>query len=166
MKTAELLASLQDYLGPKPNINLIPTATCVDRFEQLLVDARFVSESDQLFRRRILGTDALGSNVYGFDLARRWSRKPTRVPQLIVESRLVIAYAPEAELLIRRSEENYLVISVSGVPGADYHARIVLDTRHNDPFALSMRRHGIQKGNRNIPPQELDVFLQRIFSEL
>lgn len=164
--TFECLSSLGQLIMGSSRAQISEEVRRLREMEKWLAGAHFLSSQNEIIRP--VGP-IVSDRVSQFQLARRWHRRPTRVPMLIVESRLVIASTLTAELLIQRSEENYVVIrpfvnEPAGMVG--HQVEVKLDVRHEDPFQLSLRRNGINSDQRFLDKTMIGDFLQRLFGQL
>lgn len=139
-------------------------------FEKWLTDAHFVCDSsDILVRVEKIPSLERSPRSIRFLFARRWQRKPMRIPMLIIESRIVLSKDVLVELVIQRSEENYLV--VSAVPGSTvdtcaYAVDALLDSRHDDIFPLALRRMNVRSGRTIVEAERIGPFLKTILDRL
>lgn len=164
--TFECLFSLGQLITSSSKASVAEEACSLHVMEKWLSGARFVPASDE--RIRPIG-EVKSGRASQFVLSKRWHRRPTRVAQLIVESRMVIASALTAEILVQRSEENYVIIRPFVNEPANmrgYQAILQLDTRHEDSFQLSLRRNGISPGTTFFDQSAIGDFLQKLFGQL
>lgn len=132
-------------------------------FEKWLTEAHFTRVPEE-FVRCITQDDQAQFHLY-----HRWARKPMKMPSLIIESRIIFSFTSTAELVIQRSEDNFIVVATAPsdtIGSFQYATHVVLDTRHDDIFALALRHRGIRSGKEVLSHSHTIEFLQSVFSQI
>lgn len=132
-------------------------------FEKWLHEARFVKSPEE-YVRCIEQDDRIQFHLY-----RRWSRKPMRIPALIIESRMVISHVSTVEFVIQRSEDNFVVVAIApsdAIGSYQYTTHVQLDTRHDDVFSLALRHNGIRPGKVVLNHVCTIDFLHSVFAKI
>jgi hypothetical protein len=141
-----------------------PMVTDLRTLEQTLEKGYFISSgsAESILPHITFDADVMHRHI------KHWSRNPCRITDLVIETRLTIVGVTMCpEVVIHRSGENYILVSLFGGDKQWAKVKVVLDTRHDDQFQdLIRRRVGAKRGMSSMTTEEVTIFLQKVLNLL
>lgn len=96
---------------------------------------------------------------------RKWTRRPTRIAQAVIETGLVIANGAAVYFCLRSGNSGHLTLKIGYEARQDewsYQLETMFDRRHENGFANILRNEAIPYGKHVITSERFEMLFSRI----